>query len=122
MKIQNMSVGTITIAGVYSIPAGETRHFEDGMWSTLRERPAVKQWMAESKLIELPDVIPVSASTPETAPVGPPEPAVSAGEAAASGEAAQPSEAASEVATAPHPLDHDGDGKKGGSKPKGKTR
>lgn len=92
MQVKNTSPGTITIAGVHHIPAGEVRSFEDDLWATLRKRPAVVQWIAEGKLSDLGDRV--------VAEIG----------------------GVTVAATKIDPLDHDGDGKKGGSLPKAQRK
>jgi hypothetical protein len=105
MQVMNTTDSPITIAAVYTIPAGSLRTFDDGKWAELRQRKAVQYWLGEGKLKEL------GAAT-EAAPQS-----VAAVETGASTETSGDAEAATEAATR-DPLDHDGDGRKGGSKKK----
>lgn len=98
MQVLNTKEGPMTIAGVYVIPPNSLRTFDDALWATLRERPAVKHWLERGDIKEVPaagDGMPVIELSVITADLG-----------------------TVEAGALSDPLDHDGDGRKGGSKPR----
>jgi hypothetical protein len=95
MQVMNTTNGPVTIAGLYTIQPGSLRMFDAELWAELRARKAVAFWLERGDLKEI-----------GTAgfDVGPPIDIES-----------EPMVPALIIAD---PLDHDGDGRKGGSKPR----
>lgn len=126
MRILNTKKGAVTIAGLYTIAAGASRDFDDTLWTELRERKAVKFWLERGDLKEyglLARFVDDESKEIRTVAVDASALAAQYAQAetkgALSGDELRTLEGA-EVER--HPLDHDGDGKPGGSLPKSKRK
>jgi hypothetical protein len=107
MQVMNTTNGPVTIAGVYTIQPGSLRTFDAELWAELRVRKAVAFWLERGDLREIDNGIPVDL--------------LADGEITATHLSAETLKAIIEDTTR-DPLDHDGDGRKGGSKPRNKGK
>lgn len=103
MQVMNTTGGPVTIAGVYTIPAGSLRTFEDAEWAVLRSRKAVAFWLERGDLKEIAATDLIAGGSINAADIS-----VTQG----------PITIADVIDIPVHPLDHDGDGRPGGSLPK----
>lgn len=107
MQVANNMPSDYTIAGKHVIKANSIATFDDALWAGLKHRPSVQHWLAHGHLKE------VATGPAASTPIKP--------EAAAAPAPAAGVQAPTEPAKR-DPLDHDGDGKKGGSLPKAQRK
>jgi len=126
MQVLNTTESPITIAGVHTIPAMSLKSFDDELWAKLRERKAVVYWLGEGRLKEVGGGVlgMVAEGTIEARHLSVTSIAeITAAQAVEKGDlSGDELRTLEEMAQPRDPLDHDGDGRKGGSKPRNKVK
>lgn len=112
MQIMNTGKGPRILRNGLEIPPGGIATIDDAEWAKVKESPVTQSWIKRGDLKEVPG----EKATVEQKEV----PSIAAGlkEAGAKANAKADSKKPDET----DPLDHDGDGKKGGSKPKADSK